>query len=106
MFPMQIGRKISLKQIKMEASPNPVPPRANRSVSEVKSAFAAIIKSAISRETGEFRIYCTRIGPAVGIKGRFPVSEELCGDSEGQKGGEVSCYMPTRNTENGATAVV
>ena len=40
------------------------------------------------------------------FEGGFPVSEEVRGSSEGQKGGEVLYHMPTRNNEKGAAAVV
>ena len=81
------------RKLELEASLKPVPPRTNPRMNEAKSAFAFIVKAAISGKTTVF-------------KGRFPVSREKSAEFERSKRGEVLYRMPTRTTEKGATVFV
>ena len=73
------------RKLEMEASLKPVPPRTNPRMNEAKSAFAFIVKAAISGKTRVF-------------KGRFPVSrEKSAANREVTKG---RSFVPHADAEN------
>ena len=99
MFPIQIRWKISTKNLKMEASPKPVPPRTNPTVNEVESASAAIVHAVrrLAKKRWNFEFAVPEWGLLPGSKSDLRFPQKFVGVQKVKKG---RSFVPHADTNH------